>query len=168
MDLQKLIPILMLTIPFVKGQEELKEVCGCQDKWIRYNGSCYFISENAFSFADAETFCEQSYAHLVHIDTADENSFLKTYLLRMKDANYWIGSHDRLIEGLWTYVDTNQPLTFTDWSPGQPDSWHGHDEDCGLLYFPHKYMWDDGPCDNKIHAICELRLPEGNLLEIIG
>ncbi|XP_053395904.1 asialoglycoprotein receptor 1-like [Mercenaria mercenaria] len=86
----------------------------------------------------------------------------------MKDENYWIGANDRLIEGIWNYVDTNELVTFTDWTPGQPDSWHAHNEDCALFYFPHQYKWDDGPCDSKLLQICEMRLPAANPIDIIG
>ena len=76
--------------------------------------------------------------------------------IRFLEANYWMGLTDELIESEWTWQNSEEPFNFTDWSPGQPDSWHSVNEDCGLFYYPHKYLWDDGPCHGSNQPLCEM------------
>jgi hypothetical protein len=68
----------------------------------------------------------------------------------LTDVNYWIGSHDRLIEGLWTPSRIGllvSPILGMDMTKIA----------VSCITLTNIIMWDDGPCDNKIHAICELR-----------
>ncbi|KAL4236481.1 hypothetical protein ACF0H5_004867 [Mactra antiquata] len=161
--------ILLCTFIFGLCQGQNYDGCGCPDGWIRFRGSCYFFSyKHGMYFNDAQQTCIGMRGSLVHINNVAENTFLKDYLHRMKDNNYWIGLNDQTTEGVWTYVDTNEIVEYTDWAPGQPDSWHAHNEDCALFYSPHNYHWDDGPCNQDLDYICEMKLPETAPVDVIG
>jgi len=58
-----------------------------------------------------------------------------------------------------TSSDANSSTTFamdyTNWQPGEPNSWGGK-EPCMNLMGVHSYRWNDWGCDNRICAVCEL------------
>lgn len=46
-----------------------------------------------------------------------------------------------------------QPLSYTNWSPGEPND-AGGDEDCAVLRFD-TFKWNDYICGGKIFYICQ-------------
>jgi hypothetical protein len=77
---------------------------------------------------------------------------------RQENGSFWLGGSDGTIEGLWTWYTNGMDIQYTNWSPGQPDSPNGIDEDCLCIYGSHNYTWDDVPCTGyKLHPLCEIR-----------
>ncbi|WAR17377.1 PGCA-like protein [Mya arenaria] len=55
----------------------------CLDGWIPFNGSCYLFAHHhmQLTFTGAEQYCRQhNNAHLVHVNNALENAFIKDQL----------------------------------------------------------------------------------------
>ena len=72
--------------------------------------------------------------------------------------NIWIGASDEILEGHYVWYGIEQPLGFTDWFPGEPNSVPlGEIEDCVVFYNDWNYQWADLPCDDKAYFICEKR-----------
>ena len=115
--------------------------------------------------------CAAHGAHLASIETKDEDTFLRGFSnklfkcgIRNHTTSFWVGGTDDAIEGLWKWHDTNKPLTYFNWWPGQPDN--RSSEDCLCLCGMHGFTWDDAHCAlETFHFICEQ--PE-NDIEVIG
>ncbi|KAH3806727.1 hypothetical protein DPMN_135051 [Dreissena polymorpha] len=54
-------------------------VANCRNDFMSALGSCYHFGNVPLGFTQAEHYCRQYEGHLVHIDSAQEDSFLKTY-----------------------------------------------------------------------------------------
>ena len=79
------------------------------------NQHLYLNIQAPLSWHEARDYCTSLGGHLVTIQSASENDF--AYNL---NPNGWLGLSDELQEGNWQWV-TGEPLTYTDWEPGQPD-----------------------------------------------
>ncbi|XP_053388641.1 perlucin-like protein [Mercenaria mercenaria] len=128
----------------------------CPDAWTAFQGSCYLFGNQKMTFNDAETFCEQSGAHLVHIDDTQENNFILEMVGRFHTQNWWIGLTDGVIEGNWKFAGTDISPAYTNWYPGQPESNGGRtNEDCATLYHKVSFKWVDISCTTSWQPICE-------------
>ncbi|XP_053378765.1 perlucin-like [Mercenaria mercenaria] len=95
-------------------------------------------------------------SHLIHVNTNQENIFIKDLLHKTTAGTSWLGLSDMDIEGLWKWYDSNELAGYTDWYPGQPDK--GDGEDCAAFadyHSDHAYLWEDYPCDRLHHPVCE-------------
>ncbi|KAL4238853.1 C-type lectin domain 17 member A [Mactra antiquata] len=129
----------------------------CPDQWIPYHESCYLFGHTHLSFFEAGYYCQQHNSHLVRMETATENNFIKNHIRYMTEARWWIGLTDVYAEHQWVWYGTNEPPVFTDWYPGQPDD-QGYEEDCCELLYRHgQWAWHDVDCNYHIsYAICEM------------
>ncbi|XP_033015487.1 C-type lectin domain family 4 member F-like [Lacerta agilis] len=120
--------------------------------WRFYNGSTYFLSQEAKPWKEAEDTCRAQGAHLVSITSKEEMEYLAR---EARKQPFWIGLSDQNTEGVWTWVDGtkyNEKLSF--WAPGQPDNWHGapqHKEDC--VHFTTR--WNDISCTYNYKWFCK-------------
>lgn len=91
-----------------------------------YNGNTYYISNaglpNHKIWTDANLTAAQFGGHLVTIDNANENNFLRTKIqtiIGLLDNQYWIGlRYFPSLNGFkWT---TGEPFNYANWGLGQP------------------------------------------------
>ncbi|KAM6163710.1 C-type lectin domain family 10 member A-like [Rhynchocyon petersi] len=128
----------------------------CLPNWIEHEGTCYLFSRSKKSWYEAEKYCQLSDAHLVVINSDEEQYFVKD---RMGFSEHWIGLND--LSGDWKWVDgTDYETNFKNWAPEQPDNWYGHGkgggEDCAHLKSSGK--WNDNVCLTPFNWICEASL----------
>ncbi|XP_060605564.1 perlucin-like protein [Ruditapes philippinarum] len=154
-DEQKILIKLDQLLEIVKGGTG-GETCKarCQDGWLQYQGSCYLIVHNQFTFYEAEANCKKHGADLVSIENANENTFLKKQLTTLKGTDFWIGLTDSVTEGVFKWVADQSNAVFTDWEKGQPDNYLGN-EDCVHVHASRNFVWNDKPCSDRILSICE-------------
>ena len=59
-------------------------------------------------------------------------------------------------EGSWHWAHSKEPLTFTNWWPGEPKD--TNDQDCGVVRISEGYnlWWDDVGCEANLGAICQI------------
>ncbi|XP_015221704.1 C-type lectin domain family 6 member A-like isoform X2 [Lepisosteus oculatus] len=132
----------------------------CGEGWIQFKMSCYLMATQKNSWHDAQTACVQERAHLVVINTAEEQDFFSEQVDIAVRQVFWIGLHDRSEESKWEWVDgTDFSSTPHFWDLGQPDNWQYSNlgEDCVQL---HRYAiepgrWNDANCDLRFRYICE-------------
>ncbi len=103
--------------------------------------------------------------NLVTINDETENDWLlATFLALLPEYNnFWTGFNDVAVEGSWEWV-SGEPVTYTNWAPGQPDDAGGEDY-CWLIgvNYPEYKDWNDVP----INGLSQWGLPNG-ILEIEG
>ncbi|XP_055971067.1 C-type lectin domain family 10 member A [Sorex fumeus] len=128
----------------------------CPTNWLNYEGSCYWFSSSGKSWHEAEKNCQLKNAHLVVINSREEENFVQEYI----GSSYtWMGLSDP--DGVWKWADgTNYETNYKNWRPGQPDDWHGHGlgggEDCAHLH--PDGGWNDNACQRIFHWVCETGL----------
>ncbi|XP_072925303.1 uncharacterized protein [Hemitrygon akajei] len=128
----------------------------CPTEWIWFRESCYQFSSSAQSWTEAQRHCASVDAHLVVINNAEEQDFLR----RTLQNRCWIGLSDAESEGDWMWVDgTDYSSSLTNWDEGEPNN-EGDTEDCVEIFVNGE--WNDLPCYIFRYWICEksaLNLP---------
>eukprot|EP00057_Strongylocentrotus_purpuratus_P006680 XP_011661154.1 PREDICTED: C-type mannose receptor 2-like [Strongylocentrotus purpuratus] len=66
----------------------------CANVVTKFNSSCYYVSNETFPRDQAKIYCEEGGAHLVFIETPEENSFILKFV--NEGEVYWIGLTRRL------------------------------------------------------------------------
>ncbi|EFB27762.1 hypothetical protein PANDA_013835, partial [Ailuropoda melanoleuca] len=127
----------------------------CPPDWLEFEGSCYWFSRSGKSWAEADRSCQLDSAHLVVINSREEQTFVQEHI----GSYTWMGLSDP--EGVWKWVDgTDYETNFKNWKPGQPDDWHGHGlgggEDCA--HFHPDGQWNDDACQRAYRWVCEAGL----------
>uniref|UniRef100_A0A8D0WH13 C-type lectin domain family 4 member E n=1 Tax=Sus scrofa TaxID=9823 RepID=A0A8D0WH13_PIG len=92
----------------------------CPLNWIHFQSSCYFFSTNVMSWTASLKNCSSIGAHLVVINTQEEQEFL--FHAKPKRKEFYIGLTDQVIEGQWKWVD-GTPFTksLSFWDIGEPN-----------------------------------------------
>uniref|UniRef100_A0A452S6A3 C-type lectin domain containing 10A n=1 Tax=Ursus americanus TaxID=9643 RepID=A0A452S6A3_URSAM len=131
----------------------------CPPDWLEFEGSCYWFSRSGKSWAEADRSCQLDSAHLVVINSREEQTFVQEHI----GSYTWMGLSDP--EGVWKWVDgTDYETNFKNWKPGQPDDWHGHGlgggEDCA--HFHPDGQWNDDACQRAYRWVCEAGLGTGS------
>uniref|UniRef100_A0A2K6ES65 C-type lectin domain containing 10A n=1 Tax=Propithecus coquereli TaxID=379532 RepID=A0A2K6ES65_PROCO len=132
----------------------------CPLNWVEHAGSCYWFSRSGKPWPEAEKYCQLESAHLVVINSREEQNFVQKHLGFFYT---WMGLSDT--EGVWKWVDgTDYDTNFQNWKPGQPDDWQGHGlgggEDCA--HFILDGRWNDDVCQRPYRWVCEASLGQAS------
>ncbi|XP_041789790.1 CD209 antigen-like protein E [Chelmon rostratus] len=121
-----------------------------QEGWVYFHSSFYYVSSIKKSWKESRADCLQRGADLMIINSTEEQDFTRKFHKFM-----WIGLTDSETEGMWKWVD-GTPLTTSYWTPGEPNSYEGQNEDCVELK-SHDMInsWNDKPCEGQNFWICE-------------
>ncbi|XP_030177457.1 C-type lectin domain family 4 member E isoform X2 [Lynx canadensis] len=147
--------ILLLSVCFITRCVGSVKNC-CPLSWIHFQSSCYLFSTNTMSWASSVKNCSNMGAHLVVINTQEEQEFL--FYAKPKRREFYIGLTDQVIEGQWQWVDGTpftEALSF--WDEGEPNNLVTV-EDCATIRDssnPRK-NWNDVPCFFNVFRICEM------------
>ncbi|KAK2488398.1 hypothetical protein MC885_021361 [Smutsia gigantea] len=141
------------------GSGSVKNCCPLD--WIYFQSSCYFFSTNTMSWASSLKNCSNMGAHLVVINTQEEQEFLSR--AKPKKKEFYIGLTDQVIEGQWRWVDDTpftESLSF--WDVGEPNNIVAV-EDCATIRDSSnpRQNWNDVPCFFNMFRICEM--PQVNI-----
>jgi len=134
----------------------------CEAPWTQLSTGCYRFHESpSLTQSEAKKFCEEEQqvpAHLVEIDSAEENRAVLAEIQRRNFGTYfWLGITDRHSEGDWVLESTGKRVVFTDWNSGEPNNAGASgSENCAFIN--DEYKWNDCKCEQAtpwLTAICE-------------
>uniref|UniRef100_A0A8C9PN57 C-type lectin domain-containing protein n=1 Tax=Spermophilus dauricus TaxID=99837 RepID=A0A8C9PN57_SPEDA len=124
----------------------------CPKNWKSFSSSCYFISSKQRSWKESQENCSTMEAHLVVINSKEEQDFLTWNLNKSHD--YFVGLSDPKGQRHWQWIDQtpyNQNTTF--WHPGEPNRVQ---ERCVVLNYREQWGWNDIFCAHVQSSICEM------------
>ncbi|XP_012332181.1 C-type lectin domain family 4 member A isoform X12 [Aotus nancymaae] len=127
----------------------------CPKNWKSFSSNCYFISTESASWQESEKNCARMEAHLLVINTQEEQKFIFQNL--EKKYAYFVGLSDPEGQRRWQWVDQtpyNESSTF--WHQDEPSDMN---ERCVMLnfrYYHGSWGWNDVSCDDLQRSVCEM------------
>lgn len=111
------------------------------------NGHSYAVGPNTTSWSAGEALAVAEGGHLVTIRSASEQAWIEAnFTSELGAYGLWIGFNDLGVEGQWVWV-SGEPVTYTNWSPGNPNNGSTYPENAGHLFGtnagPSQWMWND-------------------------
>ena len=106
---------------------------------------------------DARKFCLAHEAHLVDIDSSEENEFVLG-LAKGRVGRFLLALNDQVNEGHFVRSDGSAP-SFLNWYNGEPNGYYG--ENCAEVRMGYiggtqwNGQWNDLPCSYSLAFICE-------------
>ncbi|XP_033951501.2 uncharacterized protein [Pseudochaenichthys georgianus] len=103
--------------------------CGANPGWRKNNNICYYYNDtDIVDFHTAMRRCYEEKASLVSILNKDEQAYVNTMVGTGQVASAWIGMRMfGITGGQYMWVDFS-PLTYTHWSPGEPNNANGEEQ----------------------------------------
>ncbi|MBC7771880.1 MAG: hypothetical protein H7210_05255 [Pyrinomonadaceae bacterium] len=108
------------------------------------NGHVYYLLSGS-SWPEAETAAVAMGGHLVTIDDAAENEFLRLHF--GKEA-FWMGLNDRVVEGEFQWT-SGAAVSYTNWAPGEPNDQDGEED---AVHMRADGTWNDLP-EQHVHSM---------------
>ncbi|WP_300002688.1 lectin-like protein [Anabaena sp. AL09] len=127
--------------------------------YFAYNGKFYLLS-NAATWKEAQAQAVTLGGNLVTVNDAAENQFLVNTFGGTEGL--WIGLTDEVTEGTFKWAN-GEAVTYTNWSPGNPDN--SGNQDYAYINFQNPGKWDDaGDTVNNFNfrGIIEIANPLSN------
>jgi hypothetical protein len=120
----------------------------------------YYFCGSAFGWYAAEKTCVYLKRHLVTVDDALENEWLRTTATALwPTADYlWLGASDLAQEGSWSW-SSGITFSFAQWGSGEPNNSNSN-EHCAELRLTNfsglkPGDWNDSVCTDLKHFVCE-------------
>lgn len=113
-----------------------------------YKGHYYYPTTNVMTWKDAEAQAQTMGAHLVTVNDALENKWLRENFIAL--GSFWIGLTDETNEGtfLWT---SEQPVSFVNWNSGEPNNSNNED----YVQMAASGAWSDASATLQTYGVVE-------------
>ena len=155
-----------LTSTFVTGNTELclGESVELQAGWDyieipnalrsgRYDDAFAFRTTIAMNYNDAQNFAQSFGGNLASVRSELDYLNYNSFWVENLGEIYWFGLNDLFTEGAFSFSD-GTPVTYTNWSPGQPD---GLTPDQDGVYFGLDGTWSDADIAEEHKFFFQLR-----------
>ncbi|KAM6038314.1 hepatic lectin-like [Chlamydotis macqueenii] len=121
----------------------------CSAGWKTFERSCYSFSTERMSWWDAKEVCANQGAHLVIVNSEQEQKFLKDNI--NGSSTYWLGVTDQLEEGSWVWTN-GEKTSISFWNTWKENR-EKEQKDCGSI--GPDGVWSDAVCSRPKRWICE-------------
>lgn len=98
---------------------------------VEFNGHYYQVFDESLDWYAAKARCEEMGGHLVTITSAEEQGIINNMLLVGNKNTYWIGGYKSGSSFEWI---TDEKMSYTNWSWGQPDNHDNNGENVLQVY----------------------------------
>jgi Lectin C-type domain len=148
------------------------------------NGNNYYLL-NPTTWADAQSQAVGLGGNLVTIHDATENQWIVNTIQPIPNLNslivpdvgglltVWTGINDIVQEGNFVWA-SGQPVTYTNWAPGEPNNLVDGNEDWGMIYPFNGATWQAGQWNDAVTvpnharpAFVEVAVPEPSSLLLV-
>ena len=121
-----------------------------------FRNHAYAISNDMQTWEEAERICEDMGGHLVVIDDAEENAYIRDLAIEAgKEGYVAIGFTDEENEGRWKWVVPTDS-TYTCWNDGEPNDGSDFIVSQDYAYMYENGTWDDGYGRGELrYYVCE-------------
>ncbi|XP_070144181.1 C-type lectin 37Db-like isoform X2 [Drosophila kikkawai] len=116
----------------------------------RFDNRYFRISDELVNWDTAVQRCREMGGYLASIRNEKEILAIKEKLVESK--GYWLGSNDRLNEGVYRSVASDRPAQFLIWRKGYPDD-ETHRQNCVVLQGG---LMMDFNCSDHFRFICQM------------
>ncbi|XP_029637775.1 C-type mannose receptor 2-like isoform X2 [Octopus sinensis] len=124
----------------------------CPNTWVFYDGACYKVVTELFSWEHSLQNCYLQGGDLVSINSRSEQSFIHKLVTTAKPSKiFWIGLTDAHHEGIYTWSNGDKVM-YTNWNAWEPNNFVT--ENC-VLYSTSEKRWSDYKCNSKEGSICK-------------
>ncbi|KAG2465938.1 MRC1 protein, partial [Polypterus senegalus] len=145
----------------------------CPQNWMLFNSKCYLFSSNKLTWTDGLDGCKAEGAHLVIIESEEEQTFLLNEMSKQSSQKpYWIGLNDIVTEGQFFWVDNkrldrSKSFWGVNWDGFmEPDNWRNQEDCVQIQKNATASGWYDACCSQTNNVICE-KAAEGIALNSI-
>jgi hypothetical protein len=98
------------------------------------NGHWYGVPATTSSWSAGEALALSLGGHLATIRSASEQAWIEAnFAGHLGTHGLWIGFNDIAVEGQWVWASA-EPVTYTNWAPGNPNNGSTIDEDAAHLF----------------------------------
>ena len=124
----------------------------CPDAFTYVDGSCYLVINNAYTWPQAATACEEQGAYLATISSASQARWVYEFAITSY-SRAWIGLNAMNNQGQFQWMDGTNATDFFYWASGYPVGVLS--EDCVLIGDRAYGKWTNTPCYNvEPAALC--------------
>ena len=134
------------------------------DEWVRIGTKLYSFNINRKNYTNARASCIEQGGRL--FEPRDELTNTEVTNMAIDKgiiasgfngtmSGFWFGINDMELENHFVYTSSeDKPLTWTNWSPSQPDDAYKV-EDCGEIGRYPNTKWNDYDCHMEKTYVCE-------------
>ncbi|XP_067354616.1 snaclec coagulation factor IX/factor X-binding protein subunit B3-like [Channa argus] len=120
----------------------------CLDGWLSFRGNCYFLSNNADTWSNAESFCGEFEASLASVHNIWEYNFIQQTVKTGGHTLAWIGGY--YFQGNWRWEDGSL-FNYHRWQTESP----AHNYQCIQLNSQESRGWSNQICDVHLPFVCQ-------------
>ena len=144
-----------------------------QEVNISLANTTFIISSNikwyvtTILFFNNYQFCWNNGGYLAEFFSSKEEARVEDILAT--DLDYWIGLTDRQTEGMkrkgkikptrfsgvWKWQESRTEAEYVNWGHGEPNNYRGNEDCVHKGNEDYGRLWNDRPCDNDSHALCQ-------------
>jgi hypothetical protein len=101
-------------------------------------------TDSTWTWADADSICKAKTGYLADIESIEENDFLFAYMKDQGVQSAYFGYvRDSVQKDTWHWV-SGSTSTFTNWAPGEPNNYGGHENYAEFYLGYPNGTWNDG------------------------
>uniref|UniRef100_A0A667Y6Z5 Lymphocyte antigen 75 n=1 Tax=Myripristis murdjan TaxID=586833 RepID=A0A667Y6Z5_9TELE len=143
--------------------------------WVQYQDHCYafdmsFFNYSVYNMEKAKNICQNLDAHLLTINTKEENEFVTKYMSDnpLITSRVWLGM-DLDTQGKPVAWLDGSALAFSNWKNGEAVSKVSSEAPCAVMVSADKGVWNHVSCkDNHSRVVCKVAARSGGSPVALG